>query len=294
MEVGDQEHELYSVPVAGPSSAGVKLNKTLVAGGQVWSWWISPDSSRVVYQAEQDTDEVWEVYSVPLAGPASEGVKLNKTLVAGGGLAGLTISPDSSRVVYRADQEVDQAFELYSVPLAGPASEGVKLNGALVIGGWVEHGYVVSPDNNRVVYRADQDTDQMTELYSVPLNGPASAGLKLNGALPAGGDVAFGFDISPDSSYVVYRADQDSDGVMELYSVPLAGPASAGAKVNGPLTTGGNVSNFEVSPDSASIVYLADQDTDDVAELYAADPGLERQHVIYLPLVVRGDSSLRE
>ena len=42
------------------------------------------------------------------------GVKLNGALVAGGNLSGIhRFGPDSSRVVYRADQDTDEVFELY-------------------------------------------------------------------------------------------------------------------------------------------------------------------------------------
>ena len=40
------------------------------------------------------------------------------------------ISPDSSRVVYRADQQTNEVFELYSVPLDGGSV--TRLNGSLV------------------------------------------------------------------------------------------------------------------------------------------------------------------
>jgi dipeptidyl aminopeptidase/acylaminoacyl peptidase len=259
--------ELYSVPLTGPASAGVKLNESMVAGGDVGVIQISPDSSRVIYWADQDTDEVMELYSVPLNGPASSEVKINGSMVAGGDVLGdFQISPDSSRVVYRADQQIDNINELYSVPLSGPASSGVKLNGAMVTGGNVNY-FQISPDGIRVVYIADQHTDEVYELYSVPLNGPAGAEVKLNGALVIGGSVYY-FRVSPDSSRVVYRADQDTTGVNEIYSVPLNGPANAGVKLNGALVTGGDVSDYQVSPDSSQVVYRADQDTDDVSELY--------------------------
>ena len=76
-----------------------------------------------------------KVYSVPIGGPAAAGLKLNKALVLGGSVEGGLISPDSRRVVYRADQETDGIFELYSVPIRGPAADGIKLNKALVPGG---------------------------------------------------------------------------------------------------------------------------------------------------------------
>ncbi len=227
----DEATEIYSVPIGGPASAGIKLNKALVAGGNVDGFQISPDSSRVVYGADQDTVGATEIYSVPIGGPPSDGIKLNKALVPGGSVQqDALISPDSSRVVYRADQDTVGVFELYSVPIGGPASAGIKLNKALVPGGDVK-GFRISPDSNRVVYGADQDTVGATEIYSVPIGGPPAAGIKLNKALVLGGSVQDGL-ISPDSSRVVYLADQDTDGVFELYSVPIGGPASDGIKLN--------------------------------------------------------------
>jgi hypothetical protein len=58
--------ELYSVPIEGGKAD--KLNGPLVAGGQVHSFMIDAGSRRVLYRADQDIDEVFELYSVPLAG----------------------------------------------------------------------------------------------------------------------------------------------------------------------------------------------------------------------------------
>ena len=64
---------------------------------------------------------------------------------------------------------------------------------------------------------------------------PAGAGLvKLNTALPFGGDVdSYGFQFSPDGSRVLYRADQETDNVLELYSVAAGGGTPV--KLNTPL-----------------------------------------------------------
>ena len=95
-----------------------------------------------------------------------------------------------------------------------------QLNGALPVGGNVSSGFQVSPDNSTVVYRADQDTDGVTELYSVPIGGGPTT--RLNDAL-ASGCCVFSFQVSPDGSTVVYRADQDTNTVAELYSVTIGG-----------------------------------------------------------------------
>jgi hypothetical protein len=54
-------------------------------------------------------------------------------------------------------------MELYSVPLSGGSP--LKFNNPLVSGGDVFNDYSISRDSRRVVYRADQDTNGVTELY---------------------------------------------------------------------------------------------------------------------------------
>jgi hypothetical protein len=61
---------------------------------------------------------------------------------------------------------------LYGVPIGGPAVSGIKLNGSLIEGGRVEIFYKISPDSSRVVYRADQSTDEVVELYMTTLVNP--------------------------------------------------------------------------------------------------------------------------
>src|SRR5688572_22000195 len=84
-------------------------------------------------------------------------------------------------------------------------------------------------------------------------NSPA----KLNGSFRNDADVE-DYRISSDNKWVIYRADQDTNGVRELFIRPLAGSDSA-RKVNGPLVKGGNVEAYALSPDATWVVYLADQ-----------------------------------
>jgi hypothetical protein len=153
----------------GPTSLGVKIGP-LSDGGVVKpapfnAVQISPDSSRVVYIAYQPINGQDELYSVPISGPAGLGVRLNGGLTAGGDVTTFLISPDSRRVVYRANQQAINVFELYSTPTEGPVSAGIKLNGPLTANGSVKDFFGISPDSGRVLYIADQDTDEMSELY---------------------------------------------------------------------------------------------------------------------------------
>ena len=273
----DEVFELYSAPLDG-SAASVKLNGTMVAGGDVTmayglgDFQVSPDGARVVYRADQDADDVFELFSVPIDASASP-VKLSGALVAGGDVAAVDsssfgISPDGSRVVYRADQDVDERFELYGVPIDASASP-VKLSGTLVAGGDVVvdyfAGFEIAPDGERVVYLADASTDEHVELWIAPLDGSAGP-VKLSGPLGAGDVVRF--RLAPDGRQLVYLADQDVVEVFELYRAPLdAGVAPH--KLHRALGDERDASwKFQISPDSTRVVYLADQASDEVQELW--------------------------
>jgi hypothetical protein len=284
----DSVNELYSVPIEGPASSGVKLNGSLATEGDVSAYRTSPDSDRVVYRADQDTNSLYELYSVPIGGPASSGVKITDPATYGGTslhVNNFELSPDGNWVLYQASLDETFFWDLYSVPVVGPASSGVVLNPPFEEGSYgLAIGFQISSDSSRVVYHADQDTPLNVELYSVPIRGPASAGVKLNPPLVENGAISWGsFRITPDSSRVIYMADQDTYLVNELYSVPIEGPASACTKLNGALVVDGDVRDYRISPDSNRVLYRADQDTNAVYELYVA----RIDCLIYLPLVLR-------
>jgi hypothetical protein len=52
-----------------------------------------------------------------------------------------------------------------------------------------------------------------------------------------------------------------------LYSVLITGGTPT--RLNGPLVDGGDVGWFEIMPNSLGVVYLADEETDEMQELYA-------------------------
>ena len=211
----------------------------------------------MVYVADQDTDEMHELYSVPIDGGTV--VKLNDPLVRNG-VSSFAVSPDGSTVVYEAPQD-STTRELYSVPIDRSAPP-VKLNGALVTGGLVA-GSAISPDGSKVVYTAAQDVAYVYELYSVPTHGGVET--KLNATLPSGStNVFLVFEISPDGFRVVYFRPQDTAQVDELYSVPIDGGTPL--KLNNPLASG-EVLRFEIGSNAAMVAYLEWGD-DEVQALY--------------------------
>jgi Tol biopolymer transport system component len=264
--------ELYQVTATGP----VKLNGTLVAGGWVRDFEVSPSGDFVVYRADQNIENRTEVYLVNLANPGVS-TKLNAALTVDRDVLDFTISPDGSRVLYRADPGPLDMYELFVVDVANPGS-AVKVSAPLVAGGWVRAGFSFGPDSARILYRADQDADELTEIFLTSIATPGTA-QQVNPELVAGGDVSSVYSFSPDGTHVAYVADQEVDERQELFAVPVATPGVS-AKLNGPLTADGDVCRFEFSHDSTRVAYCGDQETDGVMELFLvslAAPGVSQK-----------------
>jgi Tol biopolymer transport system component len=259
---------LYLVDLATPGTS-TRLNSALVANGGIDEFAFSPDGARIAYIADQDVAGKSELYLVVLANPGVS-TKLNSALGADRDVApGHSFSPDGTKVLYAADQEVDGRFELYLVDLAA-LGISTKVNEPFVAGGNTATGYRFSPDGEWIGYLADQDVDDLRELYLVATATPGVSS-KLNATLGADRDVC-AFEFSPDSTLVAYCADQDVDDIIELYLVDITVPGVA-TQLNPPLVAGGEVSaqSYRFSPDSSFVVYRADQDTDEVFELYRVD-----------------------
>jgi hypothetical protein len=277
----DSQHVVYKARP--PAGTPLELYRSALSGGgqvkisvpisdslQIGNYLISSDSQWVVYTVPIPAESRNDLYSVPITGTATDSVKLNPPPVAGGSVGVFGLARD--RVIYRADQDMDNVYELYSAPIDGSTAP-TKLNQTLPFGGDVNDNFQISPDATRVVYTADQDTDEVIELYSVPVAGPASSGIKLNPALVTNGDVNHPFlpvvMISADSSRVIYLADQVTDDVTGLFSVPINSGISV--QLNGVSDVGGNsgLGSYRISPDSDRVIYTAVQDGTTRADLYS-------------------------
>jgi hypothetical protein len=278
--------ELYASLDDGASV--VKLSGTLVAGQNVVDFKISPDGSRVAYRADQDAPGVIELYVNSITGGTPVKVSgLNPVLVPGSNVEveplvtfdAFNWSPDSLLIAYIADQVTDEVFELF---ISAPdGSLNFRVSGTLTIigdGGDV-FDFEWAPDSSRIAFRADKDTNGIIELYT---NRPlvTSTPIKVSGIFPAQGDVIAlagvdkdAFEWAPDSTRLAYMADQTNDNLFELFTA-LPSVAGAPIKVSADLSgTSKDVLEFKWAPNGSRIAYLADQDDNDVFELYTATPG---------------------
>jgi hypothetical protein len=124
----DDRYELYGVPLAGGPTR--RLSSPMVAGGGLVygnaffleSFIVTPDGRTVVYQADQDSDETFELHAVPTDGHASA-TRVNASLVAGGDTSGFWVAPNSARLLYGADQSEDARYELFTTILPDDSLE---------------------------------------------------------------------------------------------------------------------------------------------------------------------------
>ncbi len=275
--------QLYSTDLN--TGEQLKLNTPFVTGGDIFGGFtLGPKGRYVCYRADADTDGVFELYRADLK---KGGVlKLNGPLVTGGNVGGYTMGPKGNYVVYRADQEEDQVVELYVSNLKTGVS--MKLNAPLAPGAIVFLDAVVDPKGRYAIYFIQESNPPRLELYRSDL--VSGAQLKLSGELVAGGTLMSTVRlVNSKGRYAVYVADQDADGVNELYRSDLKKGVSL--KLNGPMVTNGDVDSFalQLDPKGRYVVYRADQNTDNVWELFRSDLKTGTSLRLSAPFVFGGD-----
>jgi Tol biopolymer transport system component len=268
----------------------IQLSDELVEGGNVVEFKISPDGIYVAYVADQDENNLFELYVVPVDKATDEAaVKVSVPLAGrgiretapGSGRYFFDWALDSSRVAYIADAaevppspEIVNFFALFSSTPDGETKDVVsdllRTNSDVQDFDW-------EPDSNLIAYVADQDRDDKFELYvarsdgAVPsrrVSGVPMAGNGVREILAGSGQYAFGW--APDSSRLGYIADQDIPGKFELFtSTPNGG---SNAKVSKLPAGPRNVATFKWAPNSQRIAYTANQNIADAIDLFATLP----------------------
>ncbi len=139
-----------------------------------------------------------------------------------------------------------------------------------------------------VVFMAAKDNAGIVELYASFEDGADI--IKLSDAMVAGGNVVE-FKVSPNGIYVAYVADQDSNGLFELYVVPVdKAPGESAVKVSVPVegsgirvtAPGSGAYFFAWAPDSSRVGYIADADDPvaDFFELFSSTPDGQEKDLV--------------
>ncbi len=197
--------ELFVADPSAPHATNYKINVPLKCLGQdveVFRW--SPDSSRIAYIADETTRDTYELFTASPTGAdhavvsrSSGHSDVDVLFEADHDDPGFTAlqhpiqwSPDSRRLAYIADQNVDGVFEAFAALADG--SNRFRICGDLsLVGG--DACRVTWRDSSLLLYAADQRERGRFELFSAFTDRPTGA--ILTGSSNRGGTACPDFEI---------------------------------------------------------------------------------------------------
>ncbi len=237
---------------------------------------VSPDGTLVAYLTDQNNNQI-ELFVVPVKGGTE--TQISESLSDDADVTEFDWSPDSNRIAYLADGEIDGRVELYTNLAEGGSN--LKVSGSLPLGGTVE-AFEWSPDSLLIAYRADQNNLGEFELFTTPPTEPDPVRVSGNFS-PNNGDVTQ-FSWSPSicicSLRIAYLSNQQLAGVVELFTnLPTGGD---NVKISG----GDSVQDFAWAPDEAddiiaysteARIFTAPPDGDSSPEQVTPDPIINQE-----------------
>jgi Tol biopolymer transport system component len=268
----------------------IKLSEQLVSRGNVVDFEISPNGIFVAYVADQDTAGLFELYVVAVdKAPDETAIKVSG-LMAGSGIlqrpSGEYVfqwAPDGSRVAYVADQNELRVFELFTATPDGTENDVISnLPDPLTNPDRDVQDFEWASDSDSVAYIADQNTDEVFELYVSPSDSN-SPNFKVSGAALDGGGIKelepvpsgkYAFAWAPDSSRLAFLADQLIDGISEFELYTNIPRGTNNLRLSGPQGDSGQVENFAWASNSRQIAYRANQNIVTAIDLFTALPGV--------------------
>ena len=201
--------------------------------------------------------------------------EISGTIVQGGGVTSFVPVPGSQQVVFRADREIDEVFELYltTAGVNGVVQVPVQIHEDL-FSTWVRELYAVSPAGDRVVFAVEDNPIGSVDYERLRVASLAVPGSSLLLAEPVAGGATFRrLEVSGDSQRAVYTVDLSEVERIELFSSPLAGGAAARLNPTGhPIFATWDVLDFALAPDGSRVhfvYYFADALIEDV-RLYSS------------------------
>ncbi len=223
-------------------------------------------TARAAFRADAVQDEVFELFTVPLAGGTP--LAVSGVVTGGRSVQSYSWSPDARWVAFIADLDVQGQRELYvSLPEGAPIP--IKMSGATVT--WAQVlAFAWSPDSQQLAFVADRLTDEVYDLYVVPLRTRAPRLVSQLLGRQTGYDGVRQFAWSPDATQLAFVSDALADNLFELFTVDVrttavqrasAALAPMGAELDG-------VSDVAWSPDSTMLTYLANATFLNVQELF--------------------------
>jgi hypothetical protein len=226
----------------------------LTFGTVVLPFW-SPAGPELVYQdiLGMNDRDLWHA-NLAVSPPVMTRVNAGANLGFG---STASWAPDGSHVVYSADETALRLFEPYRVTITnGILGARERLTPAFPVDADVVglDNIAHAPAGSLVAYFADADTDNVDDLYVLDPSLPAPiTPTRLTTAFPPGAGGVERFSFSADGTRIVYAADHDTPGLLELY---ITGTATAGgARVHSPLVAGQSIEHERFIRSDTMLLY---------------------------------------
>jgi len=245
---------LFTVP-ADASASPLQLNEPIPTGniaGDVSGFRVTRDGRKLVYRADQVTDDHHDLYAVDAV---TTGLPVLLTEDVGSVESQFFLLEPPGLVLFQT--RVADGFRLNVTNLSG--SRAIELDAASLGFG---QSFVTAHDGRRLVYRKAAASQQF-ELWSVLLDGSASP-VRLHAPLPSDREVS-AFRVAADGT-VVFRSDLGQNDVFELFSVSAKGGTPR--RISGPMVANGDVEAFEVDATGKFAAFAADAGVNGKLELF--------------------------
>ena len=262
-------NSLFRVATAGGAAT------TLVASTSfaVQSFILSPDGNRIVFSGRPASTSYNEgVYSLPVAGGGPLRLNNPNALPSSGSrlIQQLMINSTSTRVVYNADDDVDNSYSLYAAPIA-TSGQRVVLENRQSANIFLE---AISPDGNRVSYSTNVSVANggtgSYAVYSIPITG----GTRVLHSVTtdfwyAGYGAGGGIQFSPDSQRILAGGTLTSSRALALFgfsyneSLPVVwgSTSNAASLFTGlPVSASETFANAGFLPNSSGLIFSSSLD----------------------------------
>lgn len=219
----------------------VRISGPAAIDGYVVNYAIASTGEYAVYTTHRPADGTDRLYSVRL----STGTISPLTPPLPSGEIGYVISPDGSRVIYTAKQEINNS-SLHSIPIQG-GEDAAHLSGA----GYDVFVFSISPDSRWIVYRA-MDGNSHEHLYRVAPDGTFYTAEEF--VFPGAANPHFyPLSITPDSLHIVFAGYLNGPADQGIFSLPIQGTGSQAVRLSTDFTS--EHLYYVVSPDGQQVVY---------------------------------------
>ena len=216
---GNAQDRLFTIS---PAGAGITEVSSLVTGANpanssVTSFAWSSTGAKLGFVSDRDVDSRDELWTVPAAG----GTVVNVTaLPAGSDVLDFQWSPTASLLAYRSTDPATFLPELRVVFDSGAADTLLADDDGVVS----VQKFAWSPNGNRIAYTADHTLNDALDLFIVNVLGGPVADPQLSAGLLPGQSVK-AFVWNPDSTRLLFTADEDTTGLDDAFLGIVDGPA---------------------------------------------------------------------